>query len=316
MKIKCKSLLLLLLLLIIPCLGALQNLHSNHTDKAINKGEESEVWQLEIHTTGEVVSIPATEYIKGVVAAEMPISFEEEALKAQAVAAHTYALRLYQKNGILSDDPAICQAYQSTEQLQEKYKESFQENWEKISRAVDAVANQILTYEQQPIAAVYHSMSAGMTESSKAVWGGDLPYLQPVDSSFDKLNPNFKTQTPISVNWAKKKLSEAFPGCNLSGDPSGWIKIESYDPSGYVADVSVGGIQTTGTKLRSALGLKSARFSIEMSDANTMIFTTEGNGHGIGMSQYGANAMAQNGASYTEILQHYYPETTLTNLNS
>lgn len=315
MKIRCKSLLLILLLILIPCLGALKNLRSNHPAEVVNQSEESEVWQLEIHLTGEIVSIPVAEYLKGVVAAEMPISFEEEALKAQAVAAHTYALRLYQKNGVLSDDPSICQAYQSTEQLKEKYKENFDKNWEKISCAVDEVAGKILTYDQQPIAAVYHSMSAGMTESSKAVWGGDLPYLQPVDSSLDKLNPNFKTQTSLSADWTKQKLSEAFPGCNLSGNPSSWIQIISYDPSGYVADVSVGGVQTTGTKVRSALGLKSAHFSVDMSDKSTFVFTTEGNGHGIGMSQYGANAMAQNGASYAEILQHYYPGATLTDLN-
>ena len=314
MKIKCKSLLLLLLLMLMPCLGALQSLHANHHDEGISQSEKSEVWQLKVHTTGETILVPVTEYLKGVVAAEMPISFEEEALKAQAVAAHTYALRLYQKNGVLSDDPAVCQAYKSTEQLKEKYKENFDENWEKISKAVDAVANKILTYEEQPIAAVYHSMSAGMTESSKAVWGGDLPYLQPVDSSFDKLNPNFKVQTSISIDRARQKLSAAFPSCNLSGDPSKWIQIISYDPSGYVADVSVGGFLTTGTKLRSALGLKSAHFSVGMSDKSTFVFTTEGNGHGIGMSQYGANAMAQNGASYTEILQHYYPGAVLTDL--
>lgn len=297
-------------LFLIPFLGALKNIHTEKPDTSQTSSAESTIWRLQLHQTGETIEIPVKEYIKGVVAAEMPIDFEEEALKAQAVAAHTYALHIYQKNGILSDDPNICQAYYSQEQLKEKYKENFEQNWEKLTRVVDAVADEILLYQQEPIVAVYHSMSAGKTESSKEVWGDDLPYLQPVDSSFDTKNANYNTEVALDLDTCRAKLQEAYPGVSLSANPHDWIRIIHYDPSGYVGTVQVGDLLTTGVSLRRALGLKSAHFSFSV-QKDHILFTTQGSGHGIGMSQYGANAMAGMGFDYRAILHHYYPTASL-----
>lgn len=268
--------------------------------------------------TGEKSEVSVEEYLIGVVSAEMPIFFEPEALKAQAVAAHTYALERYSTDnsfhGVeIPTDPSVFQAYCPIDTMREKYGDAFEEDYCKIKDAVDAVLNQVITYDDQPIIAAFHSMSGGTTQSSESVWGGSIPYLVPVDSSVDTLQPNYITETTVDVQTAQEILLSAYPDLQLAENPSDWFIITERTSSDYVNTVQVGNKSLTGSQIRSLFHLNSSDFTVTYTDAG-FLFTTKGNGHGVGMSQYGANEMAKEEKSYQEILAHYYPGTQLTEL--
>ncbi len=268
--------------------------------------------------SGEKSTISVEEYLIGVVAAEMPISFEPEALKAQTIAAHTYALQRYSNNNVFAGaeiptNPSLFQAYCSIDEMQKKYGDSFETNYKKIKNAVDSVINQILTYNDEPIVAAFHSMSGGYTQSSENVWGGSLPYLIPVDSKTDEQQNTYITEKLIDCEAAKNILISAYPNLQLPDNPSEWFNITSRNSSDYVESVQIGNISLTGAEIRSLFALKSSNFTIEYKNEN-FLFTTKGSGHGVGMSQYGANEMAKEGKSYQEILTHYYPGTELTSI--
>lgn len=262
--------------------------------------------------TGEVLNLTPEEYIIGVVCAEMPASFEEEALKAQAVAAHTYALRqmgIALKNedeslqgAFLSTDSAKFQAYLSKEERKSLYGNNFENYEDKISRCVLAVINEILLYQDEPIVAAFHSISSGKTESSKDIWGKALPYLVSVESKSDSQNPKGQTEITLSKQEAKKILkTEASK--NL-------IKIISRTKSGTVLEAKTQDETLSGDDIRALFNLPSANFSVKET-ADSVIFTCYGYGHGVGMSQYGANDMAKEEKNYKQILSHYYPNATL-----
>ena len=270
--------------------------------------------------SGKVMELTPTEYITGVVAAEMPASFEPEALKAQAVAAHSYALRqigLQLKNpneslkgAYLSTDPAHFQAYLSEKQREKRFGANFDTQEKKISEAVNAVIHEILVYEEEPIAAAFHSISSGKTESAQTVWGQEIPYLVAVDSSIDRSNDKCKTISSFTEKETRSILEANCKEADLSGNIDGWIQIGSRSDSGTVLDATVGGVKTSGRDIRTWFDLPSANFSVETS-GDSLSFTTYGYGHGVGMSQYGANDMAKEGKTYQEILAHYYPGTQL-----
>lgn len=270
--------------------------------------------------TGKVMELSPAEYITGVVAAEMPASFEPEALKAQAVAAHSYALRqigLQLKNdekelkgAYLSTDPAHFQAYLSEKQRKKRFGANFDTQEQKITDAVNAVISEILVYEEEPIAAAFHSISSGKTESAQTVWGKEIPYLIAVDSSIDRSNDKCKTVSSFTEKEARSILESNCQKADLSGNMEHWIQIGSRSDSGTVLDATVGGVQVTGRDIRTWFDLPSANFSIEASN-DSLSFTTYGYGHGVGMSQYGANDMAKEGKTYQQILAHYYPGTQL-----
>lgn len=261
--------------------------------------------------TDEVEVINAVDYLCGVVAAEMPANYEPEALKAQAVAAYTFACHRrkartderYDVTDTVSD-----QAYISPDEQRQKWGNDYDKYSEKIRSAVEAVAGQVLTYEGNAILAAYHSISGGKTESAANVWGDRYPYLQSVESVGDVLSPNYLSTVQVSEADFSAAVKEL--GVTVSGDASGWITDKKTSDSGTVLSVKVCGTEVTGKNLRKALGLKSANFDASFADGN-FTFTVRGYGHGIGMSQYGAQFMALQGSSYTEILGWYYPEATL-----
>ena len=285
---------------------------------------EEITFKLLHHDTGKVEEISDLDYIKGVVAAEMPISFEPEALKAQAVAAHTYALRRYYqqlqnpseslKGAQFSTDPSVFQAYKSVSELKKQYGDKFEENWRKLSDAVESVIDYVITYDDQPIVAAYHSMSNGETEAAASVWGQDVPYLQPAESDGDLLAPNYQTEQSFSVQEVREKLTQQIPEIQLSENPSDWFAVKSHTASGAVDQIAVGDQVETGQKIRTIFGLKSASFEISV-QGEQIIFTTKGYGHGVGMSQYGANYLAQQGNSFQEILEHYYSGVKICKLS-
>ena len=170
----------------------------------------------------------------------------------------------------------------------------------------------LLTYEEEPIIAAFCSMSAGQTESAETVWGQAVPYLVPVDSAADESAPHFLEEVSFSKDDLQKAMKTIAPKAKFSADqPESWLTVEEVSDSGTVKTAKVGGIPVSGQDVRAALSLRSAAFTVE-AETDSIVITTKGYGHGVGMSQYGANAMAKNGATWREILAYYYPETTLT----
>ena len=256
-------------------------------------------------------------YLVGVVRAEMPASFEMEALKAQAVAARTYTLYKMQTGGNhgeaadICTDPACCQAYLNEAQARRNWGESAESFEGKVEEAVISTDGQAVLYGGVPVLAVFHSSSAGLTRAAGEVWVNDLPYLQAVDSPEDGQSiPNYYSRAEFAAEEFREKFLEAYPEADLSGAPEDWLKGAVKDGAGSVETLSVGGVSVKGARLRSILGLRSACFDWEARDGKLVFFVT-GYGHGVGMSQYGANAMAAAGADYREILTHYYTGVTV-----
>ncbi len=272
-----------------------------------------------------VLQLTPAEYIMGVTAAEIPISYETEALKAQAVAAHSYALwqmgrQLKNpdsslKGAFLSTDSAHFQAYLSEEERKTLWGDGFEEKETKLREAVQSVINQILTYQGEPVAAAFHALSAGETESAENVWGQAQACLTPVSSPWDADNPELTAETVFTVQEAAAILSARLEAPQMSEDPSEWITIQKRSASGMVTEAQAGGTTVSGTELREWFGLPSANFEVAFSD-DAFCFTTKGKGHGVGMSQYGANAMALEGSDFSEILLHYYPGAVISVLQS
>lgn len=267
--------------------------------------------------TGKVFEVSAQDYVRGALAAEMPPTFHPEALKAQAVAAHTYALNLKQtrreaeepdpalKGADFTADPADWKTYTTKDLFYERYGTLADAWWKTICDAADAAYPYIMLYDDEPIVAAYHSMSSGTTEDASNVWLGGAPYLVPVDSFGDTLAPDYTTAETFTADQVRQALSEGCPGIALGDDPSSWLTVEERSPSGYVTELSAGDQTISGADLRGMLGLRSSDFSIAC-DGSSFTFTVNGYGHGVGLSQYGADYMARQGATFDEILTHYY----------
>ena len=256
-------------------------------------------------------------YLVGVVRAEMPASFEPEALKAQAVAARTYTLYKLQSGGNhgpdadVCTDSACCQAYLGEDQARANWGDLAGDYEAKIEAAVRETGGQAILYGGVPILAVFHASSAGLTRAAGDVWVNDLPYLQAVPSpEAGEGIPNYYSRVEFTGEELRAKLQAAFPGADLSGDMGGWFGEARRDAAGTVVTVSLGGVTAKGAQIRGALGLRSACFTWEVQEGKMVFFVT-GHGHGVGLSQYGANQLALEGADYREILTHYYTGVTV-----
>lgn len=255
------------------------------------------------------VQMELESYILGVVLGEMPASFEIEALKAQAIVARTYTLKTCSDgkrhpNGAICTDAGCCQAYCAPEIYLSRG--GTQEGLDRVRAAVEATADQVITYHGDLITATYFSCSGGSTEDAVAVWGYDIPYLQAVSSPGEENVSAFYREKSFTPTQFCSRL-----GISLSGEPEQWFGAVSYTSGGGVAKMEIGGISYRGTALRSALGLRSTMFSVRIEDG-MIVFCTRGYGHRVGMSQYGANAMAQTGFDFRQILLHYYTDTDLS----
>ena len=266
-------------------------------------------------TGGKVVSLPLDEYLQGVVAAEMPALFPEEALKAQAVAARTYTMKraseppaASHKGAMVCDDPGHCKAYRPLSGFTANWGASGSEYSEKIKAAVADTDGEILLYDGSPISAVFHSSSAKKTEAAAGVWGRDVPYLQSVESVGDEEAPNYESVVSVSLAEFQKKVRENYPNATF-GDRVPFGDAVRSD-GGSVKTLAVGGVNITGQKLREMFSLRSANFTVTL-EGETVVFRTVGYGHGVGMSQYGARGLALQGMEYREILAHYYTGVAL-----
>lgn len=263
-------------------------------------------------TEGGAQQMDMEEYLTGVLLGEMPAEFALEALKAQAVAARTYTAKAMDTggkhgDGSLCTDPTCCQAYLSPEAYLTAG--GTEANLEKICTAVSDTANMVLTYEGTLIEATYFSCSGGKTEDAVAVWGTDYPYLLAVDSPGEEEAAHYRDTLQFTPEVFQAKL-----GRELSGSPVSWFRHTSYTAGGGVETMEIGGESYSGIALRSLLGLPSTSFSVIVEE-DTIYISTRGYGHRVGMSQYGADAMAEAGSLYPEILAHYYPGTSLERLS-
>ena len=269
-----------------------------------------------LHETGKTESVAFEDYVKGVVAGEMPASFEMEALKAQAVAARTYSLSKIIRSGGGGNpdhpsapvcDDTHCQVYRSPQELKEiKSAEWMDTGWPKIQEAVESTMGQLMYYQgalvEQPL---FHSSSGGKTENSEDVFVSALPYLRSVDSPYETAAPHQNEQIEISLSEFKQKIKQSYPKKDLGTVSSDTVKVSERSAGGRVAAIQVGNLTIKGREIRDIFGLRSANFSVSVQGDN-VLFTTDGYGHGVGMSQYGANGMAQAGYKYIDILTHYY----------
>ena len=273
---------------------------------------------LSVEINGSVQTLTLRDYLMGVVRAEMPAAFAEEALKAQTVAARTYTLyqlrngsKQHESGADLCDRPACCQAYITEEKARRNWGDKAEENMEKIRAAEDATEGLAVLYDGEPILAAFHSSSAAATEASVAAWSASVPYLQSVESPESEADvPNYVSTVTYTAEELRSAVTAAYPAASLTGGVSGWITGLERDEGGYVSTLSVGGVTLRGVELRRILGLRSACFTVE-TDGDTVTFRTTGYGHGVGMSQYGANVLAGEGKNFAEILRWYYTGVTL-----
>jgi len=288
-------------------------------NKFMNILPDNDYNQIELynHVNSKIEKLNLEDYIIGVVCAEMPAEFSSEALKAQAIAARTYAVRKIHFNsedhqsGDLCTDHTHCQAYISKDEVKKKWGKNYSKYIEKVSNAVKSTAGEYLAYNGEPIMAVFHSCSNGITEKSSDVWGGDVPYLINVSSEGDIFKKDYITKIKFEYDEFVRILSEHFGNVDNSDIPVGNI---IYSTGGNVLNISLFGVTLSGKDIRTMYSLKSTAFDLEYAD-NIFTFTVYGSGHGVGMSQYGANSMAENGSNYKTILNHYYPGTVIANMN-
>lgn len=284
----------------------------------LNTDEKKEYVNVYNHLTEKTEKMNMSQYLKEVVSAEMPADFEFEALKAQAVAARTYLkykmlsdeYPLEHKNAPVCTNPAHCKAWISEPERKKLWNSDKQnDNWKKISKAVEETSGEIILYDNKPINAVFHSTSSGMTENAEDVWGSKQDYLVSVKSEEDKKSPKYLSEYCFSTEEFKNK-AEKFAECAFQCDDLYSDIIRSN--AGGIIKITIGGIELKGTDFRKIYNLNSTNAEIE-TDNNTVKIITKGYGHGVGMSQYGANYSAQNGMNYKDILKKYYTGISFNN---
>lgn len=257
-----------------------------------------------VHVTradGKDLYLDIESYLEGVISSEMSPAFEMEALKAQCVAARTFVVQ----RGYEVDDTTNTQVYRDNKQLKDSWKDNYDVYHKKIQQAVQETTGEILTYQGKPISALFFSSSCGKTANAQEYWGNKVPYLVSVDSSWDKQSEEYEK----SITMSKQEFSTALGFQNTVHEIEEPIRYDS----GYVKEIHIDRIVFTGREVREKLNLRSSCFTIKENKDNVVI-TTKGYGHGVGMSQIGAQAMAEKGKSYKQILSHYYPKTKIEKL--
>ena len=262
-----------------------------------------------------VVTLPQREFLIRTLAMEMPALYHEEALKAQAVAAYTYYTRRRQQQTEKAD-PALMGADFVTpndqfpqeyteEKLRERWGEQYEQNYQKICAAVDAVAGQVITYDGKLIDACFHAVSNGTTEDAATVWGATVPYLQAVASAGDTSASGYASERTLTPDEVRTALSDARVTVTLPSDTASWFGAPTLSAAGTVTAQPIGDTTLPGTKVRQVFGLRSATFTVTYAEGK-FTFAVRGYGHGVGMSQHGADYLARQGYTYRQILEHYY----------
>lgn len=262
--------------------------------------------------TEKIEEVKLDEYVACVVSAEMPVKYDIEALKAQAIVARTYTIykiTTSKKHEIadICDKSTCCQAWISKEDRLKKWKEEERtENWNKISQAVNSTAGKIITYNGKPINAFFHANSGGKTQTPFYVWGGTgYPYLQVVETAGEENYSQYSSEAKFSKKDFVKKVIEKYQDFKINFEEKDCIQITQRDKSDRVVTVKIGNLNLSGVEARTLLGLRSANFTVEI-QKDDIVFKVIGYGHGVGMSQTGADSMAKQGSNYEEIIKHFY----------
>ena len=304
-----KILILTLIIILIPLLIV----GIDHKEEIIYKIKygsiNNKIIKVKKIDTGNIEEVPLEKYVLGVVAGEMPASFNIEALKAQAVASRTYALKKAESNKEYDvEDSTTNQVYIDDNKMKEKWKDNYDELLKKIKNAVDETKGEVLLYNNELIDAMFFSTSNGYTENSDDVFSSSLPYLVSVESNWDK------TESPVFASTKEVTKKEFL--FNLGLSDSNTIDVNNIErtKTGRVKNITINKKVFKGTKIRSIFGLKSTSFTINIKN-DVVTFNVNGYGHGVGMSQYGANGMAKEGYNYKEILKYYYQNSDIKKIN-
>ena len=291
--------------------------------KAENTSNKNLGFKILDTKSNKVITADDRSFLYGAIATEMSPTYNVEALKAQGVAAYTYYSRLRSqqranptpslKGADFSADTQGWQIYVTKQQMQDRWGSNFNTYYSTLTKAVDSIYGQVLKSGDELADSTYYAISSGNTESSEDVWGGKLDYLVPVASPGDIYSSGYQTSATFPVDKFKTCALKINSKIKFSGDASTWIKNITRTSSGTVKTMQICGTTVTGNDVRSAFGLRSANFTVSYSNGN-FEFTVKGYGHGVGMSQVGAQYMAQQGSNYKQILSWYYPKTTLTNM--
>lgn len=275
-----------------------------------------------LHTnTNEIEEVPLDEYLCNVVSAEMPADFEKEALKAQAIVARTYTIyKINNKkhdNADICDDSKCCQAWISKEDRLNKWSEQKEEKWKKIEGCVYSTKGKIITYDNKPINAFFHSNSGGKTELPVNVWGGgsDMPYLQVVETAGEDTYSQYNSELELTNQEILEKIKQKYEDIQIDFNNDDDIKVLEYTTSGRVKTIKFGNHNISGTEIRNILGLKSTNFEI-IKENDKIKFVVKGYGHGVGMSQTGADTMAKNGSTAEDIIKHFYTGIEIKEVNN
>ena len=271
-------------------------------------------------SNNKIEEIELDNYLLGVVSSEMPASFEKEALKAQAVVARTYTIYKItesnkHENANICDDYKCCQAWISKEDRLSKWDDKEKkQNWVKIEEAVNSTKGKIITYDGKAINAFFHSNSGGITETASAVWGGtNYPYLQSVQTSGEDNYNQYKSELVITKDEFISKIKEYHNDFIIDFNLNNSIEILDYTDGGRIKTVKIGNLNLSGTEVRNIFGLKSAKIEIKIEGENIR-FNVIGYGHGVGMSQTGADSMAKEGYNYEDIVKHFYKGVQISNI--
>ena len=306
----------LLLLFGLPWLRAEDTPDKPSADK--NERRDAQI-TLRVQDGDEVKEMTVADYLPGVVRGEMPASFELEALKAQAVAERTYILyklstggKSAHPNADVCTDSQCCAAYTSKQAAAKKWGAKADKYEKRIQQAVRETDGQVMLYDDQPILAVFHSSSGGTTAASGDVWSKNLPYLTSVESPESKSTvPNYYSVREVPAADFQETFRAAHPTAYFSPDPSTWVENLRYNDSGRVEAATIGGVAAEGTEIRALYGLRSADFTVDCTE-KSVTFHVTGYGHGVGLSQYGANELARQGKTWQEILHWYYTDVQIT----
>ncbi|QEY34709.1 stage II sporulation protein D [Caproiciproducens galactitolivorans] len=294
--------------------------------QSVAPGTKSAVSGFKILDTksNTVITADDRSFLYGAIVTEMSPDFHPEALKAQGVAAYTYYSRLREqqrsnptaslKGADFAADTQGWQIYVTKEQMKQRWGANFDTYYNKLTKVVDAIYGKVLKSDGELADATYYAISSGNTETSEDIWGGKRKYLVAVASPGDVFASGYQTTATFSTAQFKAAVLKTAPKANLSGDPSTWVGNIQRTASGTIKNIQIGGVNIKGSDIRSAFALRSPNFSISYANG-TFTFLVKGYGHGVGMSQVGANYMASQGASYQQILAWYYPTTTLTTLH-
>lgn len=295
--------------------------NQNNSDQNTNEQANNNEHKIKLlhHETNEVEEVDLEDYIVHVVSAEMPADFEPEALKAQAIVARTYTMYKANNpkhdNADICDDSACCQAWVSKEKRFERWEEDkAQANWDKIVKCVNDTKGKIITYNNEPINAFFHANSGGTTEIPGEVWGGsNLPYLQVVTTAGEECYTQYSSEVVLKYDELLNKLKGKYSDIAIDFNNNEDIKILEYTGSGRVKTIKFGNHNLSGVETRTILGLKSTNFEFEKNDGE-IIFKVKGYGHGVGMSQTGADSLAKEGKNAEEIVKHFYKDVEISNI--